>query len=502
MLRDIFAEPTAPDSFPASIQPKCDIFAEATSPPALLVSSSPEPEFDIFAEATLPMTSTSTATKSKQLPFPKKRQLLDLGNVAKALTSTCCEEKQCLKWFSPGQLETIRKSWIDLGSTRAQHQFLFNFVTSSRHEDGTIRYHLGDGREVCREAFLVAYGKNQGGLCDKTLDKIRHEAGFVRKIQVHVPGPVPPLLDPSPRPSPQEDLCYQWFQEYIRTLDRESFSEKTGRRFVHLPSRLQWHQLYDEFVEDKRKQLSLSQVPSWSVWDNVRLKEFSFLRPSAKEYGVCTTCTELSGQMKSDDPVEVEAAKKEKKVHRYVAKVERQEFESAIQWARSHPEDLHLLAVDQSLSRYLPRLSPPPTKLVRQHRLELRVGGGIDFSADNNHILFFSLASFPKDTNLILTQLWSMIVAAKGSARPVSQARRLRVQMDNCAAENKNQVNESSHRQTMKMDKKENQILNQCNSTDISKGRRKPCSFFVVIGRCRMLFLVGLWVLIIIRKLN
>jgi hypothetical protein len=94
--------------------------------------------------------------------------------------------------------------------------------------------------------------------------------------------------------------------------------------------------------------------------------------------------------------------------------------------------------VDQSKSIFTPRTRPPISQMSRRHRLEVRVGGGINFSIGANYI-FFSLAAWPAAGDLVMTQTFEMIHASVTSESPASRARTLRIHVDGTSKENKHQ---------------------------------------------------------------
>jgi hypothetical protein len=76
--------------------------------------------------------------------------------------------------------------------------------------------------------------------------------------------------------------------------------------------------------------------------------------------------------------------------------------------------------------------------MSRRHRLEVRVGGGINFSTGANYI-FFSLAAWPAAGDLVMTQIFEMVHASVTSESPASRARSLRIHIDSTSKENRHQ---------------------------------------------------------------
>lgn len=97
-----------------------------------------------------------------------------------------------------------------------------------------------------------------------------------------------------------------------------------------------------------------------------------------------------------------------------------------------------MLSVDQSKSIFAPRTRPPISGMSRRHRLEVRVGGGINFSTRQNYI-FFSLAAWPAAGDLAMTMIFEMAYASITSESPTSRARSLRIHVDGTSKEHKHQ---------------------------------------------------------------
>lgn len=98
-----------------------------------------------------------------------------------------------------------------------------------------------------------------------------------------------------------------------------------------------------------------------------------------------------------------------------------------------------MIAVDQSKSMFVPRFRPNPSDITRRHRLEICVGGGINFSFGYKKYLFLSLKQYPGAADLVLTQLFEIIFASITSNTGACRSRVLHIHADNTAKENKNQ---------------------------------------------------------------
>jgi hypothetical protein len=305
--------------------------------------------------------------RSAHIPLPKKSLILDRQNLADALGETCCT-KQCMANLTLSQLEAVRTRWIGLGSQEAQFADLLSFFEKSKTSDGSIHYHIGDGKSICRQAFLIVHGKGQGGLSDATLDKARHEAGFGNKNK-HA---LPVKLEPFPRERPQHDHVFTWLTNYCRDLAPVAEDQK-GHAILHLHSNLEWTDLYREFVRDFERQSGAGHTPSEPTFQQVRRSEFTYLhQPYVGEYGVCSLCFELTENIRSATTrMEEEEAKKEKEMHQKEFRNERSRYNADVQYAKENPALLHFVSIDQSASRYIPHLVPCPTSLTRKHKLEL-----------------------------------------------------------------------------------------------------------------------------------
>jgi hypothetical protein len=251
---------------------------------------------------------------------------------------------------------------------------------------------------------------------------------------------------PPPRNAVQTARCLAWFDSYIANLDRIG-EDPENEPIWHMHEAMPWNSLYLEAVEDWGRDNADNQkyaklpVPTNSLWQHVRRTRFKNLhRPNHGTFGRCTKCHGLAREVKiattEDERVQFQATRD---FHRAVQRKERDDYNRRVAYAKLNPDCETMMCVDQSKSIFLPRFRPPLAAVTRKHRLELRVGGGLNFSNGNQKYLYVSLASWETTADLVCTQLLEMIVASITSKGSACRSRRLHIHADNSGKENKNQ---------------------------------------------------------------
>lgn len=125
--------------------------------------------------------------------------------------------------------------------------------------------------------------------------------------------------------------------------------------------------------------------------------------------------------------------------HQAIQRAERDHYNVLVADAKRNCDKVSMVAVDQSKAIYVPRLRPPLGGLSKKHRLEIRAGGGVNFSLGNAKIVFLSLASWGTTADVVCTQLFEIIYATITSDSAACRSRHLHIHADNAGAENKNQ---------------------------------------------------------------
>jgi hypothetical protein len=138
-----------------------------------------------------------------------------------------------------------------------------------------------------------------------------------------------------------------------------------------------------------------------------------------------------------NDENKISEALKIYKAHAELQKSERVAVEAEQEKARKFPQQLSNFHLDETSSFFLPFASPA-VQALRQVKLEIGAGGLLDFSRSEEHLFFKLGALWPKDANLILTQLFFALIALLSSESAACSAPELRLQTDNCAGENRN----------------------------------------------------------------
>jgi hypothetical protein len=63
---------------------------------------------------------------------------------------------------SPEEILEVRKKFFDLGGEADVSVWMARFFESSKKDNGHVRYHFGDGKEVCSKAWQKMYGISNG----------------------------------------------------------------------------------------------------------------------------------------------------------------------------------------------------------------------------------------------------------------------------------------------------------------------------------------------------
>jgi hypothetical protein len=229
----------------------------------------------------------------------------------------------------------------------------------------------------------------------------------------------------------------------VGNLDRIGGGGAEKRQW-HMHEYLKWDTFYSMSTDDMRERLNwpLEFIPGTNYFGRVRREVFPGLhRPHKGTFGRCTTCYETQKLADQANTVEErEAILGLRDHHKEQDRIERDEYTMMVARAKNHPDEACFVAVDQSKSVYVPRFRPPIAVCTRKHRLEIKVGGGINFSFNNIKYIFFNLASWGSNVDLVLTQLFEMIWASVTADHSVARSRTLHIHADNCVRENKNQV--------------------------------------------------------------
>ena len=145
---------------------------------------------------------------------------------------------------TPEQIIDIREKFFELGGEDEVSVWMARFFESSKKDNGRVRYHFGDGKEVCSKAWQRMYGISN--------DKM---AAVHKRVAAGAPFPVmkPDSICrlslsshftvglPSPfRPAPLEVSIKDWMETYIH-----DYCDKLSCGSVHLPEFLQWEDLYE-----------------------------------------------------------------------------------------------------------------------------------------------------------------------------------------------------------------------------------------------------------------
>eukprot|EP00808_Paulinella_micropora_P019795 g81060.t1 len=294
-----------------------------------------------------------------------------------------------------------------------------DFKKLSDHDE-RLQHHLSLPNsppiEVCQEAFCLVYGNGQGGLSLPHFKKCVRER-FGPEI----------ISSRKQRQKPSFGLCAKFFSDIMMLCSRVS-RDKLGRPIYHLSYGTEWRKMYeDRFVPWVAKHYPGADIPSESEFYAVHENpDYPFHNLHLPE-----------------TPEKKKSAMEARDLHDKMVDIDHAWYIMDKAFCERHPDKKSCIAVDQTtLEQGIPSHHPPKKLFDRKSKLEVNFGGGINFSiSQENHIKYFFVhfSHFTKDANLVLTQLFFMIWAQLTSDFAASRSAELRIQVDNTAAENKNQ---------------------------------------------------------------
>ena len=285
--------------------------------------------------------------------------------------------------------------------------------------DCVLAHHIS-GVQICYQAFRLVHGIGRA--------KFRHAQELFQKgAHVALHGNL------GTRRDTDKFFCsYVWF-----SLLLEEFGEKhpTGGRV--LPAILSWEVLHEAMV----KKLSAERKSGLEYSAFRKMITDHFPDVGINKYcrlGKCTTCCSLIGKHLSAETRKQGLEYQQKRSsHLELVRMEKAAYYARAALGQNYPDEHVSLIIDFSDTLHLPLFNPFPKAWMKlQKRFPIHIGGIIDHGRQN--VLFHHPGEqFGKGPNIIISMLHHHIYHNYLQVAPF-RPRRLHLQADNCAGENKN----------------------------------------------------------------